>query len=200
MIYILDYDAGNIRSVERACRHLGYDTLITKDISKATLEDTLILPGVGSFGHAMSSLSSSLLKTQLIEKLADGFPFLGICLGLQMLFESSTESPGVKGLSIIEGTVEKFVDPNLSIPQIGWNTIKTFDTDFKEFNNEYFYFVHSYYVKPTQTSVNLTTTEYSLPYTSAIRRPGMIATQFHPEKSGDVGLEFLSRCLEVLHE
>ena len=200
MIWIVDYDAGNIRSVDRACRHLGFDTTITKDISLATPDDTIILPGVGSFGHAMASLSASTLDVQLKNKIADGVPFMGICLGLQMLFESSEESSGVKGLSIVDGTVHKFVDPKLPIPQIGWNTIETSDPDFKEFNHEYFYFVHSYYVKPSHTSFILTTTDYTLPYTSSIRRPGMIATQFHPEKSGDVGLAFLLKCVEVLHE
>lgn len=200
MIFIVDYDAGNIRSVDRACRHLGYSTTITKDISSATFEDTIVLPGVGSFGHAMDSLSSSTLDHQLKNKIAEGIPFMGICLGLQMLFNTSEESPGVKGLSIIDGTVNKFVDDKLPIPQIGWNTIETLDPDFKEFNLQYFYFVHSYYVKPTHPSVMMTMTDYTLPYTSAIRRPNMIATQFHPEKSGDVGLAFLSKCLEILHE
>ncbi len=200
MIFIVDYDAGNIRSVDRACRHLGYPTTITKDIAIASPDDTIILPGVGSFGHAMASLSASTLDRQLKDKIADGIPFMGICLGLQMLFDSSEESPGVKGLSIIEGTVNKFIDPTLPIPQIGWNTIETHDPDFKEFDQQYFYFVHSYYVKPSHSSVMMTKTDYTLTYTSAIRRPRMIATQFHPEKSGDVGLAFLSKCLEILHE
>ena len=200
MIYIVDYDAGNIRSVDRACRHLGFETTITKDISLATPDDTIMLPGVGSFGHAIESLTTSQLDVQLKNKIADGVPFMGICLGLQMLFEMSEESVGVRGLSIVEGSVLKFVDDALSIPQIGWNTIETRDPDFKEFNHEYFYFVHSYFVKPTHSFVTLTTTDYTLPYTSAIRKPRMIATQFHPEKSGDVGLAFLSKCMEVLHE
>jgi glutamine amidotransferase len=200
MIWIIDYDAGNIRSVDRACRHLGFTTTITKNIEEATPDDTIILPGVGSFGHAMASLSEVSLDHQIKSKIADGTPFLGICLGLQMLFGSSHESPNIKGLSIIEGSVEKFADASLPIPQIGWNTIETHDPDFKEYDREYFYFVHSYYVKPEHKAVILSTTEYTLPYTSAIRLPGIIATQFHPEKSGDIGLSFLSKCIEVLHE
>ncbi|OGI10327.1 MAG: imidazole glycerol phosphate synthase, glutamine amidotransferase subunit, partial [Candidatus Margulisbacteria bacterium GWF2_35_9] len=154
------------------------------------------LPGVGSFGHAIEQLINLNLYNPIIELITNGQPFLAICIGLQLCFESSEESPGVKGLSVFKGKVKKFVsDKSLSIPQIGWNNVEIKNDTFKDFDNKYFYFVHSFYVEPKDTSIVLSTTDYGIEYVSSVIKDNIIATQFHPEKSGKDGLAFLEKVM-----
>ncbi len=195
MIAIIDYGAGNLKSITNALDFLGIKYKVTdtkEDIKKA---DKLIFPGVGSFGDCMSSLK----KKGLIEPLKEEIkkkPYLGICLGLHVLFEKSEESPGIKGLNIFKGEVKRFKSKNLKIPHIGWNTIKIIKEnrllkDIK--NNSYFYFVHSFYVKPINRKIISTKTDYGIEYCSGIAKDNIFAFQFHPERSGKVGLNILKK-------
>lgn len=197
MIRIINYDAGNILNVDRAFSQLGVASLITSDLTALDVkQDLLVLPGVGSFGATMNSLNALGLTDKIREHILHGGKFLGICLGLQLLFEQSTESKGVKGLSVLSGKIEKF--PNEicgKVPQIGWNTIKTENSFFKDFNEKYFYFVHSYYASYNK-DICLASTEYGLSFNSGVIKDNLIAVQFHPEKSGTVGLSFLQKVLE----
>ncbi len=193
MIAIIDYGAGNLKSVTNALDFLRIKYKITgkkEDIKKA---DKLIFPGVGSFGDCMSSLKKKGLIEPLKEELKKK-PYLGICLGLQVLFEKSEESPDIRGLNILEGNVERFKSKNLKIPHIGWNTIKIIKEnkllkDIK--NNSYFYFVHSFYVKPVNKEIISTKTDYGISYCSGIAKDNIFAFQFHPEKSDKLGLKIL---------
>lgn len=197
MIRIINYDAGNILNVYRAFKQLGVPSLITSDLSSLdSNKDILVLPGVGSFGATMKSLNELGLTAKIREHIHSGGKFLGICLGLQLLFDKSEESKGVKGLSILPGVIEKF--PNEvcgKVPQIGWNTIKVENPFFNEFNDKYFYFVHSYYASYNR-DICLSSTEYGLSFNSGVIKDNLIAVQFHPEKSGNVGLSFLQKVLE----
>ncbi len=200
MIYIIDYEAGNIHSVARAFRHFGKEVTITKDLSAVTKDDLIVLPGVGAFGHAVKSLQDNKLFTLLQEKIKAGYKFFGVCLGLQLLFESSEESNGVKGLAVFSGTVKRFSEAtNLCIPQIGWNTVTINHPSFKASNGLHFYFVHSYYVQAKDEAITLATTNYGIDYVSAVVKDNVIATQFHPEKSGKVGLAFLQSVMEYFN-
>lgn len=197
MIHIVDYDAGNVRSVERSFKHFGKETVITRDLHQLAHNDLLVLPGVGSFGHAVKSLKASGCFEKIRDHIRAARPFLGICLGLQLLFESSEENPGVSGLAVLEGTVKRFQPTNqLCVPQIGWNTLDIRCEAFKEFQGNYFYFVHSYYVVPEDKTIPLSFTEYGQTYVSAVIKDQLIATQFHPEKSGEVGLAFMQAVME----
>ena len=198
MINVIDYGAGNIHSVARAFRFHNHEVVVTDDISTATTQDILVLPGVGAFGQAMTKLRQKGLEKQLKEKVLDQkIPFLGICLGLQLLFETSEESPDIKGLGFFKGSVKRFENkPNLSVPQIGWNTVTSENSFFeKSLRNQFFYFVHSFYVAPTDKNLTLCETEYGQTYVSAIQKDNIIATQFHPEKSGQAGLFLLDQML-----
>ena len=197
MIRIINYDAGNILNVYRAFKQLGIASLITSDLSALdSKRDLLVLPGVGSFGATMTSLNDLGLTTKIREHILGGGKFLGICLGLQLLFEQSAESKGIKGLGIFPGKIEKFSnDISGKVPQIGWNTIKVENPVFKGFNDKYFYFVHSYYAQYNK-DICLASTEYGLSFNSAVLKDNLIAVQFHPEKSGNVGLGFLQKVLE----
>jgi imidazole glycerol phosphate synthase glutamine amidotransferase subunit len=195
MIVVIDYGAGNLKSVTKALDALGVKNKVSskpKDIEKA---DKLILPGVGNFGDMMKSLKKKKLIEPIKNAIKNNKPYLGICLGLQALFESSEESPGVKGLGIFKGKVKRFKSKSLKIPQIGWNSI-TVNQPSKLFkfvkDNSYVYFVHSYYVKPKDMSIVLTTTDYGLGFVSAVCKGNICATQFHPEKSGKVGMQILA--------
>ncbi len=196
MIAIIDYDAGNIKSVEKALHFLGEEVEITRDKDKIRNADKVILPGVGNFGDAMENLKKYELIDVIHEVVDKGTPFLGICVGLQLLFERSDESDGVSGLGILKGEIIRIPDNNgeLKIPQIGWNTIQL-QRNCKLFegmeDNSYVYFVHSYYLKATDESIVTATTEYGTLIHAAVQKDNVYACQFHPEKSSDVGLRIL---------
>lgn len=197
MIAIIDYGAGNLQSVKKALDYLGEPNLITAKSSEIEAADALILPGVGSFGDAMQSLTDSgLLETVRAAALSDT-PFLGICLGLQLLFLESEESKGVKGLGVLPGKIIKFPgDMGLKIPQIGWNSINIRE-GCKLYagvpQNAYVYFVHSYYLQAADPEVVAATAEYGVTFHASVADEAhrLYATQFHPEKSGAVGLRIL---------
>lgn len=197
MIAIIDYGAGNLQSVKKALDYLGEPNLITAKSSEIEAADALILPGVGSFGDAMQSLTNSgLLETVRAAALSDT-PFLGICLGLQLLFPESGESKGVKGLGVLPGKIIKFPgDMGLKIPQIGWNFINIRE-GCKLYagvpQNAYVYFVHSYYLQAADPEVVAATAEYGVTFHASVADEAhrLYATQFHPEKSGAVGLRIL---------
>ena len=197
MIAIIDYGAGNLQSVKKALDYLGEPNLITAKSSEIEAADALILPGVGSFGDAMQSLTDSgLLETVRAAALSDT-PFLGICLGLQLLFPESEESKGVKGLGVLPGKIIKFPgDMGLKIPQIGWNSINIRE-GCKLYagvpQNAYVYFVHSYYLQAADPEVVAATAEYGVTFHASVADEAhrLYATQFHPEKSGEVGLRIL---------
>ena len=198
MIAIIDYDAGNIKSVEKALHYLGEETVVSRDPQVLLSADKVILPGVGSFGDAMNNLNKFGLVPVIRELTEKGTPFLGICLGLQLLFESSDETPGVEGLGILKGKIVKIPPaPGLKIPHMGWNTISHTNSDlFRGFNREeYVYFVHSYYVPLNDCTA--AQTDYILPYSSALHKDNFYATQFHPEKSGKNGERILTNFLDL---
>lgn len=198
MVAIIDYGAGNLHSVKNALDFLGAESEITGDRNKIEKASHIILPGVGAFGDAMKSMEKSgLIET--VKKAADGTkPFLGICLGLQLLFESSEESPGVEGLGIFKGSVVKIPDRGLKIPHMGWNNISlTKKSRILPDNEPFVYFVHSYYIQPADKDVVSARTEYGEVLDIAVERGNVFATQFHPEKSGDAGMEILRRFLSL---
>lgn len=195
MIAIIDYGAGNLQSVKKALDFIGAESVITDNPEVINACDKILLPGVGSFGDAMNSMTEKGLVETVKQNALSGKPFLGICLGLQLLFEESEESPGVKGLGIFKGKIKKFPsDMRLKIPHIGWNSlsIKQNDTIFKGIpENSYVYFVHSYYLHAEDETDIATVTNYGINFHSAVGKDNIFATQFHPEKSGDVGLQIL---------
>ncbi|MCR5793142.1 MAG: imidazole glycerol phosphate synthase subunit HisH [Lachnospiraceae bacterium] len=197
MIAIVDYDAGNLKSVEKALLHLGQDVVVTRNTDVILSADKVILPGVGSFGDAMHKLNKYNLTDTLKKVALSGTPFLGICLGLQLMFESSEESEGVEGLSILKGKVVRFPEvEDLKIPQIGWNSIKT-NPKSRLFENiasdSYVYFVHSYYLKADNPEDVAATAEYGIQFDAAVEHENIFACQFHPEKSGEIGLAILNK-------
>lgn len=201
MVAIIDYGAGNLQSVKKALDFLGYDSEITMDKEKIMNASHVILPGVGSFGDAMASIRERGLE-DTIKQCADGSkPFLGICLGLQLLFETSEESPDVKGLGILKGRIVTIPrDNGLKVPHMGWNSVSLRQND-GIFNgikdNSYFYFVHSYYLKDADAEVVAGTTEYGVEIECAVQKGFVCATQFHPEKSSDVGLQLLKNFMAL---
>lgn len=196
MIAIIDYGAGNILSVQKALDHIGCENTVTSEADVISAADGVVLPGVGSFGDAMDNLSASRLVGTVKEFAASGKPFLGICLGLQVLFDASEESPEASGLSLMRGRVKRFPsEMGLKIPQIGWNSIE-YDRNCPLFKglpeNPYVYFVHSYYLEAEDESVVSAFANYGLKYHAAVwNGKNVFATQFHPEKSGSVGLQIL---------
>lgn len=195
MVAIIDYGAGNLQSVKKALDFIGAKSIITADENEINAASHIILPGVGSFGDAMHSIREKGLE-DVIKKSADGSKhFLGICLGLQLLFESSEESPGVDGLGIFKGKIVTIPKDNgLKVPHIGWNSVSLKKTDgiFENLrDNSYFYFVHSYYLKDADEKVVAGTTEYGVPIQCAVQQGRVSATQFHPEKSSEAGLTIL---------
>lgn len=195
MIAIIDYGAGNLQSVKKALDFIGAENIITDDPEKILSAQKVLLPGVGSFGDAMNSMQEKNLIETVKQSALSGKPFLGICLGLQLLFEESEESPGAEGLGIFKGKIRRFPnDMGLKIPHIGWNSIsiKQNDTIFKNIDeNAYVYFVHSYYLEAEDLNDVATVTNYGIDFHSAVGKGNIFATQFHPEKSGDVGLQIL---------
>ena len=195
MVAIIDYGAGNLQSVKKALDFIGAKSIITADENEINAASHIILPGVGSFGDAMHSIREKGLE-DVIKKSADGSKhFLGIRLGLQLLFESSEESPGVDGLGIFKGKIVTIPKDNgLKVPHIGWNSVSLKQTDgiFENLrDNSYFYFVHSYYLKDADEKVVAGTTEYGVPIQCAVQQGRVSATQFHPEKSSEAGLTIL---------
>lgn len=201
MIAIIDYDAGNIKSVEKALQKLGADVVITKDADTILNAEKVILPGVGAFGDAMSNLKKYNLVTVIEQVVEKGIPFLGICLGLQLLFERSDETPGVDGLGILKGEVLRIPDKdNLKIPHMGWNSLHLQHDGrlFKGLSEEsYVYFVHSYYLKAEEPEIVKATAEYGVTIHASVEKGNVFACQFHPEKSSDVGLQILKNFVEL---
>ena len=201
MIGIIDYDAGNIKSVEKALHYLGEQTVVSRDPQVLLHADKVILPGVGSFGDAMNNLNKFGL-VPVIRQIADQkTPFLGICLGLQLLFERSEESPGVEGLGILKGEILKIPETEgLKIPHMGWNSL-TFQNQGRLFKgleeHPYVYFVHSYYLKAEEESIVKATTQYGVTIHASVEKGNVFACQFHPEKSSRAGLQMLKNFAEL---
>ena len=201
MIAIIDYDAGNIKSVEKALIALGQEVVITSDKEEILKADKVILPGVGAFGDAMENLKRTGLDQVVKEVAQRGIPFLGVCLGLQLLFESSDEAPGVEGLGILKGKILRIPDQEgLKIPHMGWNSLHLENNGrlFKGIEeNAYVYFVHSYYLKAEDEQIVKASTEYSTHIHASVEQGNVFACQFHPEKSSDVGLKILKNFVEL---
>ena len=194
-IGMIDYGSGNLRSVSNALQRVGAEV---RRISSGPLSsdlDALVLPGVGSFGDSARHLQERNLFEPIRDWLADGRKFLGICLGYQLLFKHSEESPDIPGLDVLPGEVRRFAGPNVKVPQIGWNTVHWSEQTLKRLPElppePFVYFVHSYYPVPTDPEVVAGTTDYGVPFASAIATDGLLATQFHPEKSQTAGLQIL---------
>lgn len=200
MIAIIDYDAGNIRSVEKAMSFLGAEAVLTRDRDTILKADKAILPGVGNFKDAMVRIREFGLEDTIHEFVKSQKPFLGICLGLQLMFESSEESPGEKGLCLLPGKCMKIPSDELKVPQIGWNSLM-FPKKSKLFDGisdgAYVYFVHSYYLEAGDESDVAATTEYGVHIHAAVEHDNIFACQFHPEKSSDVGLKILKNFISL---
>ena len=201
MIAIIDYDAGNIKSVEKALQLLGQEVVITRDKDTILAADKVILPGVGAFGDAMGKIRQYGLESVIHEVVEKNTPFLGICLGLQLMFERSDETPGVKGLGILKGEILRIPDcPGLKIPHMGWNSLK-FPNKGRLFQgieeDSYVYFVHSYYLKAEDENIVTATTDYSTCIHASVEQGNVFACQFHPEKSSDTGLQILKNFVEL---
>ena len=201
MIAILDYDAGNIKSVEKAMQLLGQEVTITRKRDEILRADKVILPGVGAFGDAMGKICQYGLFDVIHEVVDNGTPFLGICLGLQLLFERSDESPGVEGLGVLKGESLRIPEtPGLKIPHMGWNSLE-FQNDGRLFRKlpkeSYVYFVHSYYLKAADESIVTAVTEYSTKIHASVEQGNVFACQFHPEKSSDVGIQILKNFVSL---
>ena len=201
MIAIIDYDAGNLKSVEKALLYLGQDVLVTRDREKILSADKVILPGVGNFGDAMEKLKGYGLEEVIRETARQGKPFLGICLGLQLLFERSAEAPGVEGLGILKGEILRIPDrEDLKVPHIGWNSLKLQNQGriFAGLEEEpYVYFVHSYYLKAADPQIVKAVTEYGVRIDASVESGNVFACQFHPEKSSRTGLAILKNFAEL---
>ena len=197
MIVIIDYGSGNLKSIKNGFSKIGEKTVVSQDINEMEKADALVLPGVGAFGTAMEHLEN--YKDIIHEHINSGKPFLGVCLGLQVLFTKSQENEGVKGLDVFKGEVAK-IPEGLKIPHMGWNDLKIV----KEcpildgIENDYMYFVHSYYVKPDDEDIITATTNYGIDITAAVCQDNVFATQFHPEKSGEVGLNILRNFVKTI--
>ena len=204
MIAIIDYDAGNIKSVEKALLSLGEQAIVTRDSGEILGADGVILPGVGAFGDAMKRLESYGLVETIHQAASRQIPFLGICLGLQLMFDSSEESPGVQGLSLLSGKILRIPDDGgLKVPHIGWNNLKYPHPGrlFKGLPEDaYVYFVHSYYLQAQEDSIVKATTEYGTLIHASVEKGNLFACQFHPEKSSGVGMKILQNFIEVVKE
>ena len=201
MIAIVDYDAGNIKSVEKALLFLGREALVTGDSEEILRADKVILPGVGAFGDAMDTIRGRGLDKVLRKVAENGTPFLGICLGLQLLFERSDEAPGAEGLGILKGEILRIPEKEgLKIPHMGWNSLHL-ENNGRLFRgieeNAYVYFVHSYYLKAGDESIVKASTEYGVHIHASVEKDNVFACQFHPEKSSDVGLHILKNFVEL---
>ena len=200
MIAVLDYGAGNLLSVVKAFRFLGCEPVVTSDPGVLAEAAAAVLPGVGAFGNAMTCLKQSGLMHPVLDYIDSGRPFLGICVGLQLLFEESEEAPGVPGLGVLKGRICRIPEaPGLKIPHIGWNSLNIADRgglfDGLE-EHPYVYFVHSYYLKAADRSQVTATADYGVAIDASVRRGNLYATQFHPEKSGRAGLQILRNFID----
>lgn len=196
MIAILDYGIGNLFSVQKAFAYLGAEAVVTGGAEDVRAAERIVLPGVGAFGDCMKNLAASGLVPALTERIAAGVPLLGICVGMQMLFEGSDESPEAKGLGIFRGRVRRIRAEGLKVPHMGWNSLRIerrgpIDLFAGLAEKPFVYFVHSYHAEPEDTSLITATAEYGERLTAAVAKDNICATQFHPEKSGDVGLQIL---------
>lgn len=194
MIAVIDYDAGNLKSVEKALVSLGETVRVSRDREEILCADKVILPGVGAFGDAMKKLSYYRLTDTIHQVVEKKTPFLGICLGLQLLFERSEESKGVKGLGILKGDILRIPDTERKVPHMGWNSldIKEGAALFRGIKKiPYVYFVHSYYLKAADPEIVAATTEYGISIHASVEKENLFACQFHPEKSGEIGLQIL---------
>ena len=197
MITIIDYGAGNLASIVNGLKKVGAQVEITSEPKKLKNADAIVLPGVGSFGDAMEKITA--FKPAIVEATESGKPFLGVCLGVQLLMDSSDESPGVEGLKIFSGDCKRFTG-KLKIPHMGWNNLEIVnDTPLLQgiTDEDYFYFVHSYYVVPNNKSIVAANTKYGTDFPSVISEKNIFATQFHPEKSADKGLKILKNFVEL---
>ena len=204
MIAIIDYDAGNIKSVQKAIEYLGEEVAITRDPEVILNASGVILPGVGAFGDAMEKLYKYNLVEVVREVVSKKIPFLGICLGLQLLFESSDETPGVEGLGILEGKIKRIPEKDdLKIPHIGWNSL-SYPNKGRLYNGieeeSYVYFVHSYYLEAKEPEIVVATTDYGTCIHASVEKGNVFACQFHPEKSSSVGLKILENFLKISKE
>ena len=204
MTAIIDYDAGNIKSVEKALLFLGENACVTREKEKILGADKVILPGVGSFGRAMEKIRSYGLEDVIKETIDKGTPFLGICLGLQLLFERSEESAGVKGLGILKGEILRIPEKDGGkVRQIGWNSLR-YPNRGRLFEgileDAYVYFVHSYYLKAEEEGIVTATTEYNTLIHASVEKDNVFACQFHPEKSSIVGLGILRNFIQIQGE
>lgn len=201
MIAILDYDAGNLKSVEKALAFLGEGSVITRERKEVKKAEKLILPGVGSFGFAMEQLKKYEIDKMLQEAAAEGKPLLGICLGLQLMFDGSEESEGIEGLHLFEGEIVRIPDcAGLKIPHIGWNSLELRNDGrlFEGIGKEpYVYFVHSYYLKAKEERIVTASTEYGVTIHASVERGNLFACQFPPEKSSGAGLKMLSNFAKI---
>ena len=199
-IAIIDYGMGNLHSAAKALEKIGAQVVVTRDPDEVRRADKVVLPGVGAFGDCMKNLNERQLAPVIHEVIAAGKPFLGICVGLQLLFEGSEEDPGVAGLGVFKGLVRKIVAPGLKIPHMGWNNLE-YRTASPLFQGlppaAYVYFVHSFYAVPTDESCITAVTDYGGPVTAAVGRGLVQAVQFHPEKSSAVGLKILANFKEM---
>lgn len=201
MTAIIDYDAGNIKSVEKALTFLGEEVVVTDDPQTILSADHVILPGVGAFGDAMNNIRAHGLEDVIHEVVRRGTPFMGICLGQQVLFEDSDENPGIPGLGVLKGHIRRIPDrEGLKIPHIGWNSLKL-SGDGRLFaglpDEPYVYFVHSYYLEADDQSIVKATTEYGVTIHASVEQGNVFACQFHPEKSSETGLTILRNFLQV---
>jgi glutamine amidotransferase len=193
MIAIIDYGMGNLRSVEKGFLKVGVDAKVVTDPRSVNDAEAIVLPGVGAFRDCMKNLDQMKLIEPILKSVRNGKPYLGICLGLQMLFTESEEFGVYKGLDVLKGKVVRF-QVDLKVPHMGWNTVKLLKKPpiFDDIKDEsYFYFVHSYYVAPDDQGIIAGTTDYGITFTSMVRKDNIIATQFHPEKSRETGLKIL---------
>ncbi|MCP4652541.1 MAG: imidazole glycerol phosphate synthase subunit HisH [Candidatus Omnitrophica bacterium] len=204
MTIIVDYGMGNLRSVAKAAEHLGKGVRISDKASIIDKATKIVFPGVGHFAGAVKELKKRKLIPVLKKKIKDGIPFLGICVGMQLLFESSEEAPGVKGLGVVEGVVKKFKNTKLIVPHMGWNQVQTRDQrpETRDIfdgvdDGSYFYFAHSYYCKPKKNKTILTTTNYGINFASSLRQDNVWGVQFHPEKSQKLGLKVFNNFLNL---
>jgi len=193
-VAIIDYGIGNLRSVEKAFSVVGVDAVITGEIERLLAAERLVLPGVGAFGTCMSEFERHGLKELVIDRVEQGTPLLGICVGMQMLFEESAEFGKTKGLGLLKGQVNRFDDDSLIVPHVGWNQVEKTSTspllnDVSE--NSFFYFVHSYYCEPADKDVIVGETEYGVTFASVVAKKNIHGVQFHPEKSQNAGLQLL---------
>lgn len=202
IIGIINYEIGNLRSVEKAFQSAGAQTRWVRSPQDTAGLSGLVLPGVGAFGDCIKGLRAIGMWESVKEWVAADKPFFGICVGYQMLFESSEESPGIDGLGIFKGRVVKFQDASLKVPQIGWNTVNVkqpspFLNEIKD--GTFFYFVHSYYPQVADPAITALETEYGIRFTSAVSKGNLIATQFHPEKSQKAGLQLVKNFVDLAH-